>query len=399
MPDFNDSELLDAVLLADVRASVPPMRPEFRAELDSRVARGFKPEGGLGAWVTATAARLVPPRRMLLPTMGAATTLIVALVVVVGAVHDSRDSDGTVSSLVSTHSAPGSIDTDTAAGGDASTQNLEQADPLQSAGRTASVPASPEASGVAGAAAPSVTFDDGTRQKSAASKPGFGRKVERHTELTLSTSAKKLQDTADGVVRVTQGVGGIVENSNVDSSDAGGSATFTLTIPSNRLDDAVEQLSKLAHVSSMSQGATDITRSFVSAADKLSDARAERKALLKALGVATTPERIETLKARLRVNRSEIAGYNGQLKSLRRRADNTTVNVTLNSDGTAPVESDGGWTFGGAADDALSVLQVVASIVLISAAILVPVGLLLVLALLATRATTRRRREQALDRG
>ena len=311
-----------------------------------------------------------------------------------GTIRDSSDtSSGPSETSFLSQSAPPSgrtADTDaatSAAGGD----DLGEIDPLRRAGR----PAVPEAG--AATPAPAVAFDDEARQKSAAGKPGFGRKVERTTDLSLSTSPKKLRDTADGVVRVTQGLGGVVERSNVDSTDTGGSASFELSIPTARLDDAIAQLSKLAHVSSMNQGSTDITRSFVSAADKLSDARAERKALLKALGAARTPERIATLRARLRLNRSEIANHNGQLQSLRRRADNTKVSVTLTGDGTAAATTDDGWSFGGAADDAVRVLEVIASIVLISAAVLVPLGLIAALAVIAARVSTRRRREQALD--
>jgi hypothetical protein len=376
MTHHDDTELLDPVLLADVRAAAPPVRTEFRAELDRRVAAGFKPDGGPRSFLAGLAAKAAPQRRFLLPAMGAATTLIVALVVVVGALRD----DPAVQRSQFGVSAPSAVSKSAVAPSEDSA--------LLSASTEADA-IGPTAAGVASAApAPQAL-------KRAAS-PGFGRKVEHRTELTLSTSNKKLQDVSDGVVRVTQDAGGIVERSNVNSSDAGGTATFTLSIPSARLSEALKQLSKLAHVSAMSQGSTDITRSFVSAASELSDARAERKALLKALGVATTAERIATLKARLRDNRSVIANYNGQLKALRRRTDNTTVSVTVNGDGTAPSSSGGGWKFSDAAGDTLKVLEVVAAVIMISAAILIPLGLLATLAAFAMRGVTRRRREQAL---
>ena len=372
----------DPILVADIRATAPPMRAEFRAVLDDRVAKGFMPDGGPRAWWAAAVAKAAPHRGMLLPAMGIATTLIVALVVVVSATHDSGGNPKTFG----LQPAPAV----TVTPGGAATGDTLKAVPPAELDRQAAPESTPSA-GVAAAAAPVP------KALSKSASPGFGRKVEHQTELSLSTSAGKLQDTADGVVRVTQNVGGIVEHSSVDSTDSGGTASFTLSIPSARLADAVKQLSKLAHVSSMSQGATDITRSFVSSASKLSDARAERKALLKALGVATTPERIATLKARLRNNRSEIAVYNGQLQALRRRADNTTVNVTVTGSGHAAAGSGGGWTFHKAAKDTLKVLEVVASIIMISAAILVPLALLAALATLTLRSATRRRREQVLE--
>jgi hypothetical protein len=384
-----DSEAFDPILLADIRASVPPMRPQFRAQLDDRVARGFQSAGGTRSWLSAAAAKAAPHRRMLLPAMAVATTLIVALVVAVSAVRDSRDDN-----TFAIKSGPPAA---AVAGGTAEDSTAASPPVVHTGPEPGRAPLS-ESDAITAAAAPAPTAGALSRQSSKpASAPGFGRKVEHRTELSLSTPNDKLQDTADGVVHVTQGVGGIVERSSVNSSDGGGTASFTLSIPSGRLADAVKQLSKLAHVSSMSQGATDITKSFVSAASNLSDARAERKALLKALGVARTPERIATLKARLRDNRSEMAYYNGQLKSLRRRTDNTTVNVSLTGDGKAPASTGGGWSLHDAGNDTLKVLEVVASIIMISAAILVPLGLLGLLAALASRSVTRRRREQALQ--
>ena len=80
-------------------------------------------------------------------------------------------------------------------------------------------------------------------------------------------------------------------DSQVSTSQSGGSASFTLRIPSRRLEDALKRLSALASVASLSQSSDDITAAFVSARDRLDDARAERKALLRALARAISPER------------------------------------------------------------------------------------------------------------
>ena len=120
------------------------------------------------------------------------------------------------------------------------------------------------------------------RPAARAGKPGFGRKVEKSTQLSLRTTADGVQDAADGVVRVVQSLGGIVESSQVTTAGRGGTATFTLRVPVDRLDDAVRRLSALAHVASLTQNVQDITGSFVSTASRLSDARAERRALLRA---------------------------------------------------------------------------------------------------------------------
>jgi hypothetical protein len=223
------------------------------------------------------------------------------------------------------------------------------------------------------------------------------------TRLTDVLGAGRLQQVADGVVRVTQAAGGFVQQSSVDATDGGGTADFTLSVPSAKAKAAVAGLSRLAHVSSMSQSQTDITAGFVSAGDRLHDARAERRALLKALAGARTPEGIARLKARIAANLREIGAIKGELRGLRRRADNTTILVTVTARGAAPKPAGhggaggGGWTPGDAAHDALRVLEVAAGVLLIGLAVVLPVGLILVPALLGTRYARRRRREGALD--
>jgi uncharacterized protein DUF4349 len=332
-------------LVADVRAQRPVMTAAFEARLDARV----------------DAARKAPPRRSWLawsPLAGLAAAVVVAVVVVGGGDgNESSSGHGSVKTATAGHAAPA----DSAA----------SAGSAESAGRSAL--ASPAAPGVA------------------------ARKVERSTALELSTSRADVQSVADDVIAATQRFGGIVESSQISSSDAEASAVFSLRIPTRRLDDAIAALSKLAHVGSLSQGSTDITNSFVSAADRLHDARAERRGLLKALGEATTTQEIDALKARLRDNRSRISALKGELNGLRRRADLAHVDVTVTGNGQKGSAGHGTWTPRDAARDALRVLEVAAGVILIGLAAAVPLALIGGLAALAARSGRRRRREGALD--
>ena len=61
-------------------------------------------------------------------------------------------------------------------------------------------------------------------------------------------------------------------------------------------------------------------------------------------------------------------------------------------------EDEGGaWTPGDAFDDALRVLEVAAGVLVVAAAVLLPLALIWLLAWLARRGVSRRRRERALD--
>jgi hypothetical protein len=247
--------------------------------------------------------------------------------------------------------------------------------------------------------APSTAAESGAAKSLASPAPvsGQARKVERTTALALSTDRADVQNVADDVVATTQRFGGIVDSSQTSTSDSEASAVFVLRIPTARLDDAIAALSKLAHVSSLQQGSTDITSSFVSSEARLHDARAERRALLKALARATTTQAIDAIKARLRDNRSQIAQLKGELDALRRRANLARVDVTVAGNGHAS-SSGGGWTPADAARDALRVLEVAAGVILVGLAAGIPLALLLGAAWLAAHSTRHRRREAPASR-
>jgi hypothetical protein len=396
-----DPDLL--ALVAAVRDEAVPPTLAFRKSLDERTAAGFPGGGGPRAWLAAVRGWAGAHRTLLVPALGATAAVLIALVVAVSALT-SRDSE--VTSLALKADAP--AQESAAAPADSATSSGAAGTTAQD---SASAPVDPEAarkaaSTAAGTSAvpgvpPTATLP-GTPQ-SLPTVPGRDRKVERSTQLALKTNARGLQRVADGVVRVTQTAGGVVEQSSVDATDRGGTADFTLTVPSAKSDLVVARLSKLAHVSSMSQASNDITAGFVNYEDQLSDARAERRALLKALDGAKTEEGIARLKGRIATNRGEIARLKGQLNGLRHRADNTTLSVTVTASGGAAPSADKGdanggpWSPGDAAGDALRVLEIAAGVLLIALAVMVPLGLITVPALLGARVARRRRREQALD--
>jgi hypothetical protein len=367
------------LLVADVRAARPEADAPFLASLDARVHAGFPRERDTPRRQATPSwrARILP--NLLVPSVAA--TLVAALVVVGIATSDGGGGD------------------DGASSGSARSGGAET---LAAEGRP-SAPAEDSSASVSGPK-PAVETQSSAAAKAAPSAPAPStssatpRKVERAAELTLTPAPADVQDTADGVVRATQAAGGYVQDSSIQTRDDGGTASFTLRIPSAKLDDTLADLSKLAHVGALNQSSTDITAQTASAADRLSDARAQRRALLQALGRATTDRQIASLKARLRDNRSEIAARTGELNAQRRRADLATVAVSIDSSGqVAAPKDDGTWTPRDALHDAGRVLEVAGGVALIALAVLAPLAVLGALAALAARAVRRRRRETALD--
>jgi hypothetical protein len=386
--EFQMRELED--LVRDVRATAPQMTPAFAARLEHEVAEGFPTPREAPSRVRGSGRRW-----LLLPAMGSLAAVIVALVVVLGG--GSSPSSPTDFSAAPSARSPEASPSAGSAGDESASSDAAGAGSSGARDRK-SAPAQPAAAAPAPSSSSTATPAPASSAQSVA--PAVKRKVQRSAALTLETPDGTFDETTDKVGVVVAQFGGIVANSQIGASDeSGGEATFELRIPTDRLDRALAALAKLGHVTERSQSLDDITGSFTSAQERLTDARAERRGLLRALGRATTQSQIAGIKAQLRNVSSQISGLKGQLASLRRRADLATVSLTVRGGAQSSGTTGGGghWTPGDAAGDALRVLEVLAGVLLIGLAVLVPAGLIGVAIAFGMRIGRRRRREAALD--
>jgi hypothetical protein len=227
--------------------------------------------------------------------------------------------------------------------------------------------------------------------------PGRERRIERSASLTLAAPGDELGEVADGVTAVADRHKGFVLRSSVTSGDEGSSGgSFDLRIPVSELQPALRDLAALADVRSRTQSGQDVTREYVTARDRLQEARAERKSLLRRLERADSDAEAEALRRRLDIVAAEIRGLRSQLRELRLRTDYVAVSVSL-------VEKDGNRDFGpvgggtdDALDDALGSLEGSLNLAVRALGVLVPILLLGVPTWLVARALRRRRRESAL---
>ncbi|CAN5236792.1 hypothetical protein BH20ACT16_BH20ACT16_02850 [soil metagenome] len=373
-------------LVLDIRTTAPEMTPAFAARLEHEVSEGFPAPREQPAALTRRPGR----RWLLLPALGSLAAVLVALIVVFGSSDDpgipvfSGGSEALPARGAAADEAASPADSATSSSGarESDDDNRRAARPSP-----AVTPPPPPDS----AARNMATLGDTARK--------VERKVERNASIAIETPRGGFDRATDAVNAVVARFRGIVASSQIGASDAsGGEATFDLRIPTDRLDAALAALSKLGHVTERTQGLQDITSSFTSARDRLTDARAERRGLLRALERATTQAQIDSLKAQLRSVGGRINGLKGQLASLERRADLATVSLTVRATGERTETGTGGnWTPGDAAGDALRVLEVLAGVMLIALAILLPAGLLGAAVALGVRFGRRRRREAALD--
>jgi hypothetical protein len=259
--------------------------------------------------------------------------------------------------------------------------------------------------GVAAQEAPSEEAATGGAEptlKDSASRAGGGdpdsdrrraRAQQLSASLTLAAARRDIDQVATRVGDVAADLGGFVQSSTISSQEGG---SLELRVPSDRLEQAIQRISRLGRVRELSRRSVDITSNVVSARERLSDARAERKSLLVQLANAVTVNETESIRARLEIVSREIATARRALRRVNNEANfaNVSVAVVPRAGGE---DDEGAWTPGDAFDDALRLLEVAAGVALLAAAVLLPITLLWLLGWLGRRAVIRRRRERALD--
>ena len=346
-----------------LRADSPMPDRVFAEDLGQRVEAGFPPEPG------SRPPRFRLPRASLLPVAGAVAPLVL-IVVVVFAAGGPLQGDGNDDAGDGGGGGGGSVASEP--GRDAG------AGEVGGGGRSEGAFAQPPLPGTA--------FAPRHRE----------RRIERSIAMTLTAPDDEIPALADNVNRVATRYDGFVLRSELDTGDGGATGSYELRIPSNRLQGAVRALAGLATVSSQSQSGQDVTRDFVTTADRLEAARAERRSLLRRLENADTDSEAEALRARLDLVAGEINGLRSQLRDLRLRTDYAIVSVDLVGDESDSGSSGGGGSFDDAVGDAGDLLVGFAGVLIRVLAIVLPVGLIAAVVWVGTAAVRRRRRESAL---
>jgi hypothetical protein len=325
-------------LEALVRASRPEPDPRWTGRMDRRVAEGFPKPPRRHRWRSLRGGMLAA---------GAAASVIAVLVLVVAIASRSRTvnyaSSGRTGGSIASKAAP-----------------TEGATP-----------------GAAGLAAPQ-------------------RDVIRNVSITLSTTRADVEEVGDRAIRVADMLGGYVQDSSVTARR---SADITLRIPSAKLQQALAQLSRLAHVRSRTQEAQDVTDQRAALTARVRDARAYRDSLRRRLARATGDREASSLRGRLQRAEQTLRARERDVAQLARETSYATVDVRVRGDrsaGAAPAPGDR-WTPGDALHDAGRVLEVIAGVALIVLAIAAPLAVLGAAVALVGRLTTRRRRERALE--
>jgi Domain of unknown function (DUF4349) len=358
-------------LCDDVRTLAPTMDPDFERELRERIAeRGARSAAGRTHRLRRSHG-LLGRLRPAAPTLAALSVACIVIAAVLIA-------------------APWRPAGHTAGSSGRSSSTSARADQLGPA-------FGPAKSAAAGASAAKATNAPQAANaplvvSGAAAAPG--RVQQLGASISLSAIPSDVQTVADRVSRLAVSEGGFVQSSHVNEGEKTGEANLTLSLPSAKLSAALAALGQLAPVRAESQSLQDITNTYDEARQRLNDASAERVALLRALAKATTEGQIDSLRARLAQAGGAIARARSALQAVSRQASTAEVEVTVLGNRSASSE---GLTLHRGLHDAGRVLTVTFIVLLIAAAILVPLTLLIAALASAIRAWRSYRRERILD--
>ena len=381
-----DPDLADlAEFAAFVRDDRQEPGPEFTRSLDARVERGFP---------RAAKRRAFAWPKFTMPALGVAASALLVVVIATSIPGGGGSTDE--GSSGSSSGGAGS----SASSGSAGTESQSRSSD-ESAAKQAAPNAAEDSVGSANSS-PSVIGPVPPEPPQPGSPNADGRNrryVERSAQIVIATPPRDVDRAAAKIIAVADDLGGFVVSSQITS---GSSGEFELRVPSSRLQRALSRLSAVGKVRERSQGSQDITGAVVSVNERLKDARTERRSLLRQLAKATTVNQTESIRQRLRIVSGQIAAAKRDLRSVKRRASYSTISVQLLADrraGSSAGDDDdsSGWTPGDAWRDAGRILEVSAGVLMIAAALALPIGLVALLLWLAMRQAAQRRRERALD--
>lgn len=377
----------DFNLITELEAMRPTPRQEFVAELDRSVAGGFaepvaKQRGGRLARLTQRL-RPVSWRRLAGP---AGAFAIVAIAIATAVVSVSKEEPGPPSPRTIQRTA-GSERLDVAPSTAPAPSN-----PNEYSGPAVGSVGAESASGVAQSASGAGLHPLAGGYASRASR----RRIERSARLVLAADPDEVRAAAAQVLEVVHSYDGIVLSSSTRDRQENATATFSLLIPSGRLDDALASFSEIAEVRSRSDATLDVTAPAIGLGERLRDARARIDGLLGQLADADNDGERASIEAELRAERGRAAALRSRLAALQRRTHFARLSLRIETSSAGSAGDDEAWGIGDALDDAGRILATAAGVTLIGLALLAPIVAVWVLIAVGHRIWARRRRERVL---
>ncbi len=177
---------------------------------------------------------------------------------------------------------------------------------------------------------------------------------------TLSVVVDDPAKTVEAITKLTSEMGGFVVNLNTSKSTYGPqaqvaeSASMTIRVPSDKLDDALAQLKGLAvEVNNESVAGEDVTSEYTDLKSRLTNLEAAEKQLQSIMEEATKTEDVLAVYNQLVSTREQIEVLKGQMKYYEESSAMSAITLDIQPNiVTQPIEV-GGWHPEGAAKQAI----------------------------------------------
>ncbi|MCS7105008.1 MAG: DUF4349 domain-containing protein [Thermofilaceae archaeon] len=171
--------------------------------------------------------------------------------------------------------------------------------------------------------------EKGKTVETSSTKPTFtipeGRKITLEGFVRLRVGEGAVERTAEELAKVAVRLGGYTGETNV-REDWG---YVVLRVPSERFDEALEEVKKLGTTVEVTTSARDVTEQYVDLSARLNTSKTLEQRLLRMLEQARNVEEMLKVEEYLSRVRAEIEMYTAQLKNLERMIQYSTLYVYL----------------------------------------------------------------------
>ena len=159
------------------------------------------------------------------------------------------------------------------------------------------------------------------------------RKIIKSSQLSLETA--KLNDVINSLEDMVKSYGGYIASSSIDAEGINNNyqclrfASYKINVPSDKLDDFLDESSKLATVRNKSTSAEDITAQYYDNESRLKSLQIQEERYLEILKTATEVKDIIEIENALTDVRYEIENLTTCLNKISNLVDMATVNINI----------------------------------------------------------------------
>lgn len=207
--------------------------------------------------------------------------------------------------------------------------------------------------------------------------PGITPAVIKTAQLELEVAADSLQEAIDEAVAIASRSGGFVLSTGLDN-ERGGTGELVLRVPAENFETALGSLDDLGRVASRSVAGEDVSEEFVDLDARLRNLEAQETALLRLMDRARSVADTIRVQRELTPVQLEIERIRGRLRFLEDQTSLGTITMVL-TETDAEVAADS--TLAKAWERAGEMFLAVVSAVVVGLGVVVPIGILALIAL------------------